>query len=171
MCILCDNWAATPYSKRPTTDIACSTGHELMLLGFYLGAQAADQDPVPILCPAHEKIMQEIADHKEGVARAEAALAANPIPKENLTLQAAYKDRIARLNVGPSPAQPPVPPSFTVQSVGLKVPLMGADVIPPAGSPMPIPPTQGVDPNMLFECPNCKKMVTNGLVHDCQYVP
>lgn len=194
MCILCDNWAATPCASRPTTDISCNTGHELMLLGFYLGAFSANATEVPPLCAAHEAIMNEIAEHKEGTAAAEAAARAVTTPsEENIALQSKYKQRIASLHVGPAPATPPVPPTFTVQSLGLKVPMQqqsaptpslgatlgtgkiplpGAPIIPPSGGGvMEIPPVSAVDPNMLFECPNCKKQVTNGLVHDCVYVP
>jgi len=140
-----------------------------MLLGFYLGAWSSAQEELPALCPAHENIMNEIAQHKEGQAALEAAAAANPTPKESLELQAQYKQRIARLQAPPPPPGPPVPSSFTLKGIGLNIPV---PPMPPAGGGvMPIPPVSGVDPNMLFECPNCKKQVTNGLVHDCVYVP
>ncbi len=170
MCILCDNWASTPHAARPTTDISCSTGHELMLLGFYLGAWSAAQSELPSLCPAHENIMNEIAQHKEGIAAMEAAAAVNPTPKENLELQAQYKQRIAKLQANTTtPIAPPSVPSFTLKSIGLNVPV---PPLPPSGpNIMPIPPVSGIDPNMLFECPNCKQQVTNGLVHDCVYTP
>lgn len=156
MCVLCDNWAATPYSLRPTTDISSNTGHELMLLGFYLGAMTAGQAELQPLCGEHETIMRQIADFKEKQATAEAAQAAMVPPQETVVIQQGYKDRIAKLNAPPAGPPKPIPASFTVQS---------GQVV------QPIPPAPGIDPTFLFECPNCKKMVTNGQIHDCHYVP
>ena len=80
MCVLCDNWEATPYSKRPTTDISTNTGHELMLLGFYLGAMETGKAEVTPLCAEHETIMRQISDFKDRQAEQQAALAAMTPP-------------------------------------------------------------------------------------------
>jgi len=168
MCILCDNWEATPYSKRPTTDISTNTGHELLLLGFYLGAMATGLSELPALCPEHEGILQQIGDFKDRQAAAQAALIAQEPPQTSITIQQGYKDRIAKLNAPPPPPPKPIPQRFTAQT------LIASAVTEPADNGpviQPIPPAPGVDPTFKFECPNCKKMVTNGEIHDCVFQP
>lgn len=178
MCILCDNWEATACSKRPTTDISTNTGHELMLLGYYLGAMSMGQTELPILCPAHEGILQQIADFKDTQAAAQAALAAQAPPQHAINIQEGYKARIAKLNLPPAEQPKPMPPRFSVQDLvnralpgntGPIAPVVGATTQGPVIQP--IPPAPGIDPTFKFECPNCKKMVTNGEIHDCVYTP
>lgn len=173
MCVLCDNWDSTPYSKRPTTDISTNTGHELMLLGFYLGAMTVkgvvdtSQAELPSLCPEHEQIMQSIADFKEKQAAMLAAQVAMGPPQDAISVQQGYKDRIAKLNAPPPPPPKPIPQRFTAQAM-----IAGVTTEPQTGPVIqPIPPAPGVDPAFKFECPNCKKMVTNGEIHDCVFQP
>lgn len=170
MCILCDNWDATPYSKRPTTDISTNTGHELLLLGFYLGAMATGAPELPVLCAEHEGILQQIGDFKDKQAAAQAALAAQAPPQIAIEMQDHYKSRIAKLNVQPPPPAKPIPQRFTAQQlIQAAVPSHVIAEQPPIIQP--IPPAPKVDPTFRFECPNCKKMVTNGEIHDCVFTP
>jgi hypothetical protein len=160
MCILCDNWAATDYARRPTTDISNATGHELMILGYYLGAMSVNQDPLPELCEPHENFLQQIADLKEREAEALAlrkTLEQQPQQVQQLNIQQAFKDRLNKLAAPPKPQGPPVPPVFTA----IRVETADLTEIPPAG----------LEAEFRFPCPNCKKMVSNGEIHDCKYIP
>lgn len=160
MCILCDNWTAMDYSRRPTTDISNAAGHELLILGYYLGVWSVNADPLPDLCEAHESVLKQIGDLKERQAAALAAQKAaeqEPQQIQQLNIQQAYKDRLNKLVAPPKPAGPVIPSTFTLQRVE-----------PPKFAEIP---AQQLGPEFRFECPNCKKMVINGEIHDCHYVP
>jgi hypothetical protein len=135
-----------------------------MLLGFYLGATESAKAEIQPLCPEHEAIMRQIADFKDRQAEAHAAQAAMTPPEVNLTIQQGYKDRIAKLNAPPPPPPKPIPQAFTLSGAAPVAQVPGESV-------QLIPPAPGIDPTFRFECPNCKKMVTNGEIHDCHYVP
>lgn len=172
MCILCDNWEATPYSKRPTTDISTNTGHELLLLGYYLGNLNVAADTLPQLCPEHEGILNQIADFKERQAAAIAAAAAQAPQPDAVTMQNQYKQRIAKLNAPPPAPPKPVPKQFTAQALisQAAAAIAQAEGAPPV-EPSVLIPGQPVPADFKFECPVCKKMVTNGEIHDCVFQP
>lgn len=161
MCIICENWTAMDYSRRPTTDISNAAGHELLILGYYLGAWSVNSETLPELCEPHESVLKQIADLKERQAEALAAQKAaeqEPQVIQQLNIQQAYKDRLNKLSAPPKPTGPVIPSAFTIQRL----------VQPPQIAEIPPEP---LGKEFRFQCPNCKKMVTNGEIHDCQYVP